>query len=399
VRIKSIETLHADGGWRVLSFVKVSTDEGLTGWSEYYENYWSRGLTAVIHKLAGSVRGEDPREVARLSTKLATMTRITEGGLNAQAIAAIENACLDVKAKALGIPVYALFGGPYRRSMPLYWSHCGSFRARSPKLFEEVIGTPPLRTLDDIRALGRHVAERGYKALKTNPMVFDKGTVSMLDAGFSPNPTEFAHNPDRRARRAIVELMEAFRDGAGPDTGLLIDLNFSLRTEGLLRVAKDLEHLDLTWLEMDTYDAKALALVRASTTTPIASCEALHGRRAYRPFLEHYATDVAIVDAPWNGLLESVRIAAMADAFEVNVAPHNFCGHLYTMINAHLAASIPNFRLMEVEVDDVPWKDELVTVPPRVENGTLLLSDAPGWGCDINEEAVRAHPPTQPGWQ
>nr|WP_236589970.1 mandelate racemase/muconate lactonizing enzyme family protein [Ramlibacter aurantiacus] len=382
-----------------MSFVKVSTDEGVTGWSEYYENYWSRGLTDVIRKLAASSLGEDPREVGRLSTKLSTMTRITEGGLNAQAIAAIENACLDIKAKALGIPVYALFGGPYRRTLPLYWSHCGSFRARAPKLFEQVIGTPPLRTLDDIRALGKHVVERGYRALKTNPMVFDKGTVTMLDAGFSPNPTEFAHNPDRRARRAIVELMEAFRDGAGPDTGLLIDLNFSLRTEGLLRVAQDLEHLDLTWLEMDSYDAKALSLVRASTRTPIGSCEALHGRRAYRPFLEQYAMDVAIVDAPWNGLLESVKIAAMAEAYQVNVAPHNFCGHLYTMINAHLGAAIPNFRILEIEVDDVPWKDELVTVAPVVENGSLLLSDAPGWGTEVNEEAVRAHPPQQPGWQ
>ena len=75
----------------------------------------------------------------------------------------------------------------------------------------------------------------------------------------------------------------------------------------------------------------------------------------------------------------------------MNVAPHNFCGHLYTFINAHLAAAVPNLRIMEFEVQDVPWKDEFYTRSPVVENGEMVLSDAPGWGTDVNEEALRAH--------
>ena len=103
--------------------------------------------------------------------------------------------------------------------------------------------------------------------------------------------------------------------------------------------------------------------------------------------------DVAIIDTPWNGVAESLKIAAMADAYEINVAPHNFYGHLATMMSAHFCAVVPNFRIMEIDLDRVPWYDDLVTITPTVENGYLLLPDGPGWGTEINEEAVRAHPP------
>ena len=103
--------------------------------------------------------------------------------------------------------------------------------------------------------------------------------------------------------------------------------------------------------------------------------------------------DVAIVDVPWNGLAESAKIAAMADAYEVNVAPHNFNGHLGSLISAHFCAAVPNFKVMEIDIDDVKWKDEIVTVPPVIEDGHLVLPKAPGWGADVNEEFVRAHPP------
>ena len=83
--------------------------------------------------------------------------------------------------------------------------------------------------------------------------------------------------------------------------------------------------------------------------------------------------DVGIVDVPWNGILESMKIAAMAEAYEVNCAPHNFYGHMSTLMSAHFCAAIPNFRIMEIDIDDVPWKDDLVTEPPRIENGHLIM--------------------------
>jgi L-alanine-DL-glutamate epimerase-like enolase superfamily enzyme len=153
------------------------------------------------------------------------------------------------------------------------------------------------------------------------------------------------------------------------------------------------EPFDIFWVEMDTRDARALRHVRQGTAIPIASCECLFGRRDYRPFLEQQAVDVAIVDTPWNGVAESVKIAAMADAYEVNVAPHNFYGPLATMMSAHFCAVVPNLRIMEIDPDTVPWYDELVTVKPEVRDGHLVLPTGPGWSTEVDEAAVRAHPP------
>jgi L-alanine-DL-glutamate epimerase-like enolase superfamily enzyme len=154
-----------------------------------------------------------------------------------------------------------------------------------------------------------------------------------------------------------------------------------------------MEPFDLLWLELDTRNAEALRYIRQGTSIPIASCECLYGRREFRPFFEHGSVDTAIVDVPFNGILESMKIAAMADAYDVNVAPHNFYSPLATTISTHFAAAVPNLRIMEIDNDIVPWYHDLVTVPPRVEGGNLKIPTGPGWGTEINEEAVRAHPP------
>ena len=204
MRIVKAEDFEADGGWRSFCFLKLTTDEGLVGWSEFKENYWTPGLTAVIRKMAQSVIGEDPREAGRISAKLHAMTRIAAGGQSHQAVAAIENACLDIKAKALGVPVYALFGGPLRRRLPVYWSHCGTFQAQFPELFEKLLGVPPLKGPEDFKRLGEQVIARGYRALKTNPIAFEGGRARMLYPGFSRNPGEFTQDLDARVLRGIV---------------------------------------------------------------------------------------------------------------------------------------------------------------------------------------------------
>ena len=94
------------------------------------------------------------------------------------------------------------------------------------------------------------------------------------------------------------------------------------------------------WVEIDSFDPRALALIRRSIATPLASCESLFGRRQFKDFLENYSMDVGIVDLPWNGILESMKIAAMAEAYEVNCAPHNFYGHMSTLMSAHFCAAI-----------------------------------------------------------
>ena len=393
MKIAKLETLHANAGWRDFSFLKLTTDEGLVGWSEYIDGFGVGGVTQLIPRFAAVVTGMDPREVARISASLHGITRLAAGGLGDQAIAAIENACLDVKAKALGVPVYALFGGPTRERIKLYWSHCGSFRVRHGAFFEKELGKPRIHTLDDLADLGREALERGFAAVKTNPLFFDGAEPRMFDGGFNLGPRLLDRNADAALIGAITDVLAAFRQGIGPKTGLMIDLNFSERTEGFRRIARAVEPYDLTWLEIDMHDPAGMALVRRSSSTPIASLEAIYGLRGYRPFFEEQAVDVAIVDVAWNGLFESLRIATLADAYEVNVAPHNFCGDLATMMSAHLCAAIPNYRIMEFEVDDVPWKSDFLTHPPVVEKGEMLVPTRPGWGTEINEEALRAHPP------
>jgi len=392
MKITRIESLHADAGWRVFSYLKVSTDEGITGWAEYNESYGSRGLSAVIAKLGERLIGQDPRPTERIFAELYAVTRQAAGGVNAQAIAAIENALLDIRAKALGVPVYALFGGPVRDRFRLYWSHCGTYLLEHA----DKVGQPPLRSLEDVKALGRRVAESGFTALKTNILVFDeKPWLHMPGFARRGEPPEL--NAERHVIDALVKLITAFQAGAGPGVEILLDLNFNFKTEGYLRVTRALDELGLMWFEIDSYDPRALAHIRHSLKTPVASLESLHGIRSFVPFFEQQAVDVAIVDEIWNGVAQSVKIAAMAEAYEVNVAPHNFYGHLCTLHSAHLCAAVPNFRIMEIDMDDVPWKNDLVTEPPRIENGYLLLPTGPGWGADVNEEAVRAHPPKGPG--
>ncbi len=396
MRITRIETLSCNAGWRDFSFLKISTDAGLVGWSEFMELYGSQGLSDIIRHLSARLIGHDPRPVERHTAFFHGVTRAAPGGVNQQAIAAIENALVDLKAKALGIPVYELLGGPVRDRLRLYWSHCGSYRVMYGEQFRAWTGNAPICSLDDVTAQGAEVARRGFKGLKTNVMrLGDKPGLHMpgFNAPFAPGLVA-----DPGLVEDLVVQMTAFRRGAGPGVGLHLDLNFNFRTEGYIRIAQAMEPFDLAWLEIDSYDPAALATIRRAARTRIASCELLFGRRQYRPFLEHQSVDVAIIDVPWNGILESVKIAAMAEAYEVNVAPHNFNGHLGTLMSAHFCAAIPNFQVMEIDVDDVPWKDALMTHPPSIEAGELLIPTGAGWGAEVNEDVVRAHPPSRRSW-
>ena len=394
MKIIKIEDLHCDAGWRIFSFLKIVTDEGLIGYSEYNESYGSKGLTAVIRPLADSLVGEDPRAVERITATLYGHTRQAPGGMISQAIAAIENALVDLKAKALDVPVYEMLGGPVRDEIRLYWSHCGTYRLHH----HEVLGVPQLNSLDGCRKLGKEVAESGFTALKTNMFLFDGSEPRMYMPGFSlrredQGSWDVALNPDDAVTVAVRDQLMALQEGAGPEVKVLLDMNFNFKTEGYLTMARALDDLGLMWFEIDSYDATALRDIRRACKTPLASCESLYGRRQYKSFLEQHAVDVAIIDVPWNGILESLKIAAMAEPYEINVAPHNFYGHLSTLMSAHFCAVVPHLRIMEIDVDDVPWKDDLVTVPPTIENGYLKLPTGPGWGADPDEEAIRAHPP------
>ena len=390
--ITNIESLHCDAGWRNFSFLKISTSEGITGYSEYNESYGSKGVSAVIEQLTPTIIGTSALSHETAFTHLYAMTRQAPGGINSQALAAIENALLDIKGKALGVPCYELFGGKLRDRLPLYWSHCGTYRMN--EFTSKFLRKPVLKSVEDLIGLGREVKDAGFKALKCNMYRF--GTNSYVHSpGFAnranvPGAPEL--NADRSLLKDLEKQMSALRQGAGEDVDILLDMNFNFKTEGYLRVIRALREFDLFWYELDVFNPEALAYIRQQSNETIASCESLYGHRDFRRYFEAKSVDVAIIDIPWNGAWQSYKIAAMADAHEVNVAPHNFYGHLCTMMSAHFCAAIPNFRIMEIDIDDVAWKDDLVTHPPEIENGELVIPDRPGWGTEPNEEVIAEHP-------
>lgn len=391
MKIVKVETLQADGGYRTCSYAKVTTDEGLVGWSEFYDGLFGVGLAPLVESFGKLALGRDPLQVGVLSETLLATTRLSAGGMSHQAVAAIENACLDIQGKALGVPVHALFGGPFRERVPVYWTHLGSYRVRHPAFYES-LGYEPVRTLADFTRLGREAVARGFTAVKTNPVFFDKPQPYMFNGGFRIAPGFLDRSIGDAHLAAIVDQMHALREGIGPHAGLMLDVSFSQRTEGYLRIARRLEALGMYWLELDIRDADALALIRNATSTPIASLESLHGLQDYRPYIAQRTVDVAIVDPMWNGVWQSVRVATLADAFETHIAPHNPVGELGNLMSLHLCAAVPNVRIMELRADEAPWTRDFLTHPPLLEDGHMRVPDRPGWGADIDEEALRAHP-------
>ncbi|MBL0421792.1 mandelate racemase/muconate lactonizing enzyme family protein [Ramlibacter sp. AW1] len=392
MKIVKAECLHADGGLRVCSYLKVSTDEGLVGWSEYYDSFSPARLDPVIQDLARTAIGMDPRQVGRISETLLATTRLASGGLAQQAVAAIENACLDIAGKAAGLPVHVLLGGPLRDRVPVYWTHCGSYRVARESFFTGQLGLPPIRSMDDLVGVAREAVAQGYRAVKTNPVFFENGKPHFFNGGFRVAPGFLDRSMTDRQLGQLHEQMSAYREAVGPDVGLMLDLSFSQRTEGALRIARRLEPLQLAWLEFDTPDAQALAHIRQNARVPIASLESLHGIHEYRPFLAAQTVDTCIIDPMWNGVWQSARIAAFADAFETTMAPHNPVGDLGSLMSVHLCAAAGNLRMMELRVDEAPWIRSFLTHPPQVVGGEMLVPQTPGWGTGIDEDALRAHP-------
>ena len=176
---------------------------GLTGWSEFREHR-RPGVAAAIHGMGELLVGQDPRAIGRIDAMLYSFTRTVPGGLNQNAAGAILNACLDIKGKALGVPVYDLFGGAVRDRIPVYWSRCGVIRARCAEYFDgKVIDRPAVRTVDDLKAAAREARDLGYKAIKANLLVFDKNGGRQYTPGSARGPGHPELNlPGGDARRA-----------------------------------------------------------------------------------------------------------------------------------------------------------------------------------------------------
>lgn len=393
MKITGIETFVVDAGWRPWQFVAVRTDSGVTGYGEMSDGRNPYGVVGAVDDFRPILLGKDPREVERLYWDLYRMARQSPGGIASKAIAGIELALWDVKAKDLGVPVWALFGGPVRQSQQVYWSHCGSARASNWK----VIGCPPINSWDDVAALCKEVRSRGFRALKTNIIFPGEGRTYF--PGFGGGATD--QNITPQLLRHIEKQFEVFTEAAGPDVEVALDLNFNFKPQAAMRICKALERFKMMWIEIDMYEPRGLAEVKKSTTQTITSGENCFGLRDYRPYFEARAMDVVMIDIPWNGFARARDVSMLAESYELNVAPHNYYSHLATMIGLNLAATIPNVRIMEVDIDDVPWKDELTGGPMPYRDGELNVPAKPGWGVDLDEKVARARVWERgrgPGW-
>jgi galactonate dehydratase len=374
MRITSLETLHADGGRRAFDFVKVTTDDGLVGWSEYNETFGGSGLTALIRRLAPALVGKDPRAHEAHVALMQALRRTSAGGVVQQAIGAIENALLDVKARAFGIPVYELLGGPVREKVRAY-THVrrpGALEAGGRVNMWWGEGTPEASA-----AMARELVGRGFTALKTGPFV------------------EHGTRRDRAWLDRTVARAMAIREAVGPGIDLMLDLHGRLEVPDAVRFAEAVEPVNLYFLEepVPPDSLEALARVARKTRVPLAVGERLYSRHDAWQVLKLGAVDFLQPDVCHaGGITETRAIAALAEVAQVRIAPHNPLGPVATAAALHVAASIPNFALLEMKVDDVPWRNELLTRPILPVDGYFALPTGPGLGIEVNWDCVRAHP-------
>jgi galactonate dehydratase len=390
MKVTNLEVLRCDAGWRNYHFLKLTTDDGIVGWSEFDEGFGSPGVAAVIERLADRVVGQPVFDHERIYVELYCVTRPAAGGVVGEGLGAIENALLDAKAKALEVPCYVLLGGKVRDRIRVYWSHCATWRINHPAFF-----TPAITSLDGVRAIGAEVREKGFTALKTNIFLYENGRRHAWRPGFGV-PFFPELNVDKNVLRNLRAHLSAIREGAGPDIDLLLDLNFNAKTEGYLKILKAIADFDMFWVEIDTYSPEALGYLRRQSPHPISSCETLLGLREFLALFPRAGDRCGYHRRGMERCVASNEDRSCRRGMRGQHRPHNFYGHLATMMNAHFAAATQNLRVMEIDIDRLAWDHEVFTVSPQFEDGHLILPDTPGWGTEPNEAAVRAHPP-KPG--
>ncbi len=392
MKITGVQTFIVDGGFRPWSFVKIETSEpGLIGWGDCTD-WGAPGLvTAGVAHLAELVVGRDPMQAEAIWWDLAAASIRHQGGLAWKAMSGIDSALWDIRGKALGAPVWQLLGGKLRDELRLYWSHCGSTRNRHADL----LGLPPCQTRDDLQRLAGEVQERGYTALKTNLMPLrDEPDASAELARFS----HATGDAPLHALRNATTIVGTLRAALGPEVDIALDVAFQYRLGGAIRLARALEAYELMWLEVETFDAEALQLIRNATRTPICTGESLYGQQGFLPFLQRRAQDIIMPDLAWNGITMGKKLADLAHAHETLFAPHNCHSPLATLVAAQVCASVPNFYILEFDVDDAPWRDDLLSHPLEIRAGMLQVPERPGLGADLIEAELLRHPPGDYPW-
>ncbi len=367
MKITGVSPVVVNAEMRNWVFVKLSTDEGLTGWGEATLEWHTRAVAGALQDLEPFILGQDPTRIEHLYQAMYRHPFFRGGIVGMSAVSGIEMACWDVLGKSLGLPVYRLLGGRVRDRVRMY-DHLGGGDMRSLYLEDDV---------GRIAERARESVELGYTALKVLAVPVSE-----------PLPTS------KELRRAD-EVFAAVREAVGDGVDLMVDLHGRTTPEGGVLFGKVLEPYRPLFLEepCPPDNVEGLLHVSRSLSTPVASGERLVTRYEFRELVERRACAVVQPDlCHCGGLWEARKIAAAAETHHISIAPHNPLGPVATAANVHFGLSTPNFLIQEAIRGDVPWRGEVVTSCIEVRDGHACPPDQPGLGVEVNEEEAARHP-------
>lgn len=342
-------------------FLKIETDEGVSGIGEGTLEYKEHALLGAVEDIKRVLLGQDPREVERICHDLYRDSYWRVGPVLQSAVSMVDMALWDIKAKLCGVPVYEMLGGRVRDSIRMY---ANAWFAGA-------------RTADEFAAAAKVAVSKGITALKWDP--FGKAYLYMENQEFNRS----------------LEIVEAVRDAVGNDVDLLIECHGRFDIATSIKIANALKPFNPMFFEEPTPpdSLDALAAVRAKSPVPVAAGERIYSTTQFKEFLEKGCADFAQPDVSHCGGISAIKkMAAMAENYYVALAPHNPSGPVANAAALHLAASIPGFRILEICLTDVNWRSELTNERVVYENGHIKIPEGVGLGLELNEENCLKYP-------
>jgi galactonate dehydratase len=361
VKITGYKTFLVDAHRTNFIFIKLLTDAGLEGLGESTVEWNEKAVVAAIEELGEFLIGKDPFATDYLVSTMHRNSYWRTGVVLRSALSGMEAALLDIKGKALGVPVYELLGGKHRHVVPCYGN--GWFSGA--------------KTAEDFARKAKEAVQMGFRGLKWDP--FGAAYLEM----------------DRAARNRTIEIVEAVRAAVGPDIDLMIEVHGRLNVPTAIAMARALAKFEPRWFEepVPPESVDALADVRANSPIAIATGERYFEPERFMELIQKRAVDILQPDVGHvGGMLEAQKIAAMAHARFLPVAPHNPTGPVMNAMTLQLAATIPNFCILETIAVDVPWRREIVRESLEFSNSEIRIPNQPGLGLELNEEACARHP-------
>jgi galactonate dehydratase len=370
MKITGLKTFVLGSGWRNLILLRLETDQpGLYGIGEATVQWGDEGMLGYLASLEKRyLLGHDPREIESLWERVYRNEYWRRDFFVCSALGGVDMACWDILGKSLGVPVWRLLGGKCRDGVPAYAN--GWYQVE--------------RTPDAIARRAEAVIAMGYRALKIDP--FGTGSYEMTEA----------------EKRRSVEIISAVRAAIGPDAELFIEMHGRFAVHTAIDLCHRLAPYRPGWFEepVPPENTRALAEVRRAVAPlgiPVAAGERLFTRFLFLDLFSERAVDIIQPDVCHaGGIAETRKIAAMAEAHYMPVAPHNACSPVGTMASIHLAVATPNFKIQETFDDMVePWVRDAVIDRPVARDGCFALPDKPGLGVDLDEAVIAAHPPRE----